>query len=102
MKETLLTKLYKKRGSPNELKNHCFKHGKSYGGKILEKCVVAVMYDAIARSTPECQVGGLQGQSTVDHIMTVVCTASINEKLNKPTIATLVDIKAEQCASGCW
>ena len=26
--------------------------------------------------------------------MTVVCTASINEKLNKPTIATLVDIKA--------
>ena len=33
-------------------------------------------------------------QSTVDQIMTVVCTASINEKLNKPTIDTHGDIKA--------
>ena len=52
------------------------------------------MKEAIIRATPDCQIGGIPGRSTTDHIITVVAAAHVNEHQIKPTIATLVDIKA--------
>ena len=94
IKKTVLTKLYKNRGSVAELKNHRFIHGKSWVGKLSEKCFVAIMFETIIENTPECQIGGVPGSSTVDHIMTTVAATRVNERQNMPTIASLIDLRA--------
>ena len=94
MKETTLTKLYKKHSDIGSLKSHRFIHGKRWDAKLLEKCLMKIMEDQVNEHTPEGKVGGMRGQLTRDHIITAVCLARANEKLKKPTIVSLIDLRA--------
>ena len=93
MRETSLTKIYKKKGSLNDIKNYRFVHGKKWFSKLLEKCLVKIIEDQINMHTPQSQIGGLPGLGCRDHIMTITSLIKSNEMLAKPTIVTLVDIK---------
>ena len=90
---TYLTKLFKGRGSPNELGNNRFIHGKSFIPKIFEKCVVKMIDTELRNATPEFQIGGQFARSTRDHLLQLFILASEQQRKGKPVIFTLVDIR---------
>ena len=71
MRETSLTKIYKKKGSLNDIKNYRFVHGKNWFSKLLEKCLVKIIEEQINMHTPQSQIDQLRLNDVVfDTLMT--------------------------------
>ena len=88
-----LTKIFKNKGSRDNLKDHHFIHNRFWYCKLLEKCLVLMIEKE--EYFPESQIGGLSGHSTREHILTIVTLLRYNEALKKPSILTLLDV--ERC-----
>ena len=91
---TSLTKLYKRKGDPENIKSYRFIHNKPWEPKLLEKCLVRIINDQINLHTPPDQIGGMAGQSCRDHLIVTTSLMRTNENLSRPTLMNLVDISA--------
>ena len=91
MRTTSLMKIYKRKGSLEDLKSFQFIH---WAGKLFERCVMSIIEDAINTNTSEHQIVGKKMYSTCDHIAMLVSLACVNKASNTPTILTLFDLKA--------
>ena len=90
-----LTKIFKNKGSRDNLKDHRFIHNRLWYCKLLEKCLVLMIEKEVDEYFPESQIGGLSGHSTREHILTIVTMLRYNEAFKKPSILTLLDV--ERC-----
>ena len=97
--EATLTKIFKKRGSKSNLKDHRFIHNRSWASKLIEKCLVLMIQEDLDRSTPPSQIGGIRDHSTCEHILTLTSLMRVNEFLKKPTLLTLIDV--QKCFDAC-
>ena len=89
---TKLTKIYKKKGSVNEVTNYRFIHSKPWIAKLMEKIIVYQIDHQIKSSMPELQVGGIKGLGARDHILTTIATMRSTNMSKKPVCALLIDV----------
>ena len=66
---TLLSQIWKKKGSPLDLNNMRFIHMKHRHPRLLENLVTEHMKDNIVKATPHFQLGGMPGASSVEHLV---------------------------------
>ena len=91
---TYLTRIWKKKGLESLLKNNRFIHSKEAISKLFEKCVVAIIADAIDDATPLLQAGSRKGRSTREQLLKVLLLQKTHESKSKPLPVLLVDVKA--------
>ena len=84
MKNSYLTKIFKKKGNPSDLKCNRFIHDKDWFSKLTEKCLVKVIEPEMNMATPAQQIGGMKGQGTTDHILDVSCMMRAKESKGEP------------------
>ena len=65
--DTVLMKLFKNKGSRNDLKMNRFIHLKDYTPKILERCIMVKLEKKMSHATPNFQIGGQKMCSTTEH-----------------------------------
>lgn len=92
-KKTILTKLWKRKGSVNDIANHRFIHGRHWLGKIYEKCLVEIIAQDQFEATPDFQLGGIPGKSTREHLMAAMLIIKAFNTKNKSIPILLCDIR---------
>ena len=90
---TTLMKLYKKKGSRNELKSNRFIHLKDYSSKIYERLIMQKLEARLSSATPEFQIGGQKLSSTTEHLLTLMTYMQRLEKKQGAGICQFLDIK---------
>ena len=90
---TTLMKLYKNKGSRNELNNNRFIHLKDYASKIYERLIMQKIEGRMSSSTPDFQIGGQKQSSTTEHLLTLMIFMSKIEKTKGAGICQFLDIK---------
>ncbi len=92
-KKTLLTKLWKRKGSIGDLANHRFIHGRHWLGKLFEKCLVDMISEEQVRATPDFQLGGIPGKSTREHLLAAMLIIKSYNAKGKSVPLLLCDIR---------
>ena len=90
---TELMKLFKNKGSRNELKNNRFIHLKEHGPKILERLIMMKLERKMSEATPPFQIGGQKLSSTTEHLVTLMSYMRHLEKSQGGGITQFLDIK---------
>merc|ERR1711911_229549 len=70
--ETTLMKLFKNKGSRNELRFNRFIHLKQFSPKYYERLVMLKMEKRLSNRTPDFQIGGMKSSSTTEHLGTLM------------------------------
>ena len=92
-KKTILTKIWKRKGSVSDISNSRFVHGRHWLGKIYEKCLVEIISEAQVRATPKFQMGGLPGRSTREHLLSAMLIMKSFTKKGKSVPVVLCDVR---------
>ena len=69
--KTSLTQIWKRKGSTLDSNNMRFIHMRQWQSKLLEALITKIMKDDIINATPEIQLGGRPGASSVDHLVSL-------------------------------
>ena len=90
---TTLMKLYKGKGSRNEIKSNRFIHLKDYSAKVFERLVMMKMETRMSRATPSFQIGGQRLSSTTEHLVTLMTFMTKLEKVQGGGLCQFLDIR---------
>ena len=90
---THLMKLWKKKGSRNDVKMHRFIHLKSWGPKCYEALVMKKFSKRLMAKTPEFQIGGKKTYSTTEHLISLMMIMQRLDKEKGGGICMFVDVK---------
>ena len=90
---TTLMKLFKNKGSRNDLKSNRFIHLKDYSSKVFERLVMMKLERRMSLSTPDFQIGGQKQSSTTEHLLTLMVYMSQLEKKQGGGLCQFLDIK---------
>ena len=90
---TTLMKLFKGKGSRNEIKSNRFIHLKDYSAKVFERLIMLKMEARMSRSTPSFQIGGQKQSSTSEHLVTLMVYMAQLEKAQGGGLCQFLDIK---------
>ena len=91
---TYLTRIWKGKGSRENLANNRFIHNKEPHTKLFEKCVVELVARKINQATPQAQAGSRKGRSTRDQMLKLLILQKFHESKGKPLPILLVDVRA--------
>ena len=91
---TYLTKIFKGKGSREDLGNNRFIHNKDPWTKMWEKCLVELVAEQINKATPQAQAGSRKGRSTRDQMLKLVILQKYYESQSRPLPILLVDVRA--------
>ena len=90
--DTKLTMIWKKKGSPLDLNNMRFIHGKEYRARVLEAVVVENMKKKIIEETPNIQIGGMPGHSSAEHLLMLKTWMKFKEHRKENGIFSVFDL----------
>ena len=91
---TFLTRIWKGKGTREDLANSRFIHNREPVTKLFEKCVVMIVEAEINKATPQSQAGSRKGRSTRDQMLKLVILQKFYESQSRPLPILLVDVKA--------
>lgn len=92
--KTTLMKLFKNKGSRNELKFNRFIHLKDNSPKYYERMVMKKMESRHnSHNTPSFQIGGKKASSTTEHLTTLMIYMRLLEKVKGAGVCQFLDIK---------
>ena len=90
--DTSMTMIWKKKGSPLDLNNMRFIHGKEYRPRVLEAIVVEKMKSKIIEATPNIQIGGMPGHSSSEHLFLLKTWMRLKEYKKENGIFSVFDL----------
>ena len=89
---TTLVQIWKRKGSALDLNNMRFIHLRHWHCKLLEALITEIMKINIVSNTPNIQLGGMPGSSSVEHLVVLKTWMKQNEQLKKPGIFNTYDM----------
>ena len=90
--KTSLTQIWKKKGSALDLNNMRFIHMRQWRSKLLEALVTEAMKNDIVNATPNMQLGGMPGASSVEHLVTLKTWMKLKEQKRSNGIFQVFDM----------
>ena len=90
--KTKLTQIWKKKGSALDLNNMRFIHGREWRPRLCEKLVTDNMKPDIIEACPQIQIGGIPGNSSVQHLYTLKIWMKIKEERKENGIFQTFDM----------
>ena len=70
-RDTSLIQIWKKKGSALDLKNMRFIHMRMWQSRLFTSLITEKIKSKVVEATPKSQLGGMPGQSSVDHLVTL-------------------------------
>ena len=92
-KNTVLTPIWKKKGSALDLNNMRFIHMRHWRSKLLESLVTEFMKDKIVNATPKFQLGGIPKCRSVENLVVLKTWMKMKEERNQSGIFQCFDME---------
>ena len=92
-KNTVLTPIWKRKGSALDLNNMRFIHMRHWRSKLLESLVTEFMKDKIVNATPKFQLGGIPKCRSVENLVVLKTWMKMKEERNQSGIFQCFDME---------
>ena len=92
-KNTILTPIWKKKGSALDLNNMRFIHMRHWRSKLLESLVTESMKDKIVNATPKFQLGGMPKCRSVENLVVLKTWMKMKEEQHQSGIFQCFDME---------
>ena len=91
--ETMLKQLWKKKGSRQELDNHCFIHLKHWKPRLTETLVTKMMKQDILKAGTKYHIGGIPRHRIEEHLIVLKSLIMLKIKNKTGVVIQLVDFQ---------